>query len=91
MCFLGRKKNIILLSRERFRCSNKKHRAQRSNNQIYRVCITIISFYKEYFYKDHYRSFNPGQPCDYCHTHKTRQIYYQPEPNFWMVMVYTLD
>ncbi|EFN69778.1 UPF0550 protein v1g238755 [Camponotus floridanus] len=32
-------------------------------------------------------SFNPGQPCDYCHTHKTRQIYYQPEPNFWMVMV----
>jgi len=34
-----------------------------------------------------YRSFSPGQPCDYCHTHKTRQIYYQPEPNFWMVMV----
>ncbi|XP_012273187.1 vacuolar fusion protein CCZ1 homolog [Orussus abietinus] len=32
-------------------------------------------------------SFNPGQPCDYCHTHKTRQVYYQPEPNFWMVMV----
>ncbi|XP_076167740.1 vacuolar fusion protein CCZ1 [Ptiloglossa arizonensis] len=32
-------------------------------------------------------SFNPGQPCDYCHTHKTRQIYYQPEPNFWMVMI----
>lgn len=36
---------------------------------------------------NYYRSFNPGQPCDYCHTHKTRQIYYQPEPNFWMVMV----
>ncbi|XP_076756382.1 vacuolar fusion protein CCZ1 [Xylocopa sonorina] len=33
------------------------------------------------------QSFNPGQPCDYCHTHKTRQIYYQPEPNFWMVMI----
>ncbi|XP_076651897.1 vacuolar fusion protein CCZ1 isoform X1 [Halictus rubicundus] len=32
-------------------------------------------------------SFNPGQSCDYCHTHKTRQIYYQPEPNFWMVMI----
>ncbi|KAJ8687341.1 hypothetical protein QAD02_023135 [Eretmocerus hayati] len=32
-------------------------------------------------------SFNPGQTCDYCHTHKTRQVYYQPEPNFWMVMV----
>ncbi|KAF7407902.1 vacuolar fusion protein CCZ1 [Vespula maculifrons] len=32
-------------------------------------------------------SFNPGQPCDYCHTHKTRQIYYQPEPDFWMVMI----
>ncbi|KAL7294576.1 hypothetical protein TKK_0012036 [Trichogramma kaykai] len=32
-------------------------------------------------------SFNPGQTCDYCHTHKTRQIYYQPEPNFWMVMI----
>lgn len=35
----------------------------------------------------YYRSFNPGQTCDYCHTHKTRQIYYQPEPNFWMVIV----
>ncbi|CAB0041590.1 unnamed protein product [Trichogramma brassicae] len=35
------------------------------------------------------RSFNPGQTCDYCHTHKTRQIYYQPEPNFWMVMTLT--
>ncbi|XP_071874696.1 vacuolar fusion protein CCZ1 isoform X1 [Bombus fervidus] len=33
------------------------------------------------------QSFNPGQPCDYCHTHKTRQIYYQPESNFWMVMI----
>ncbi|XP_024941079.1 vacuolar fusion protein CCZ1 homolog isoform X2 [Cephus cinctus] len=33
------------------------------------------------------RSFNPGQACDYCHTHKTRQIYFQPEPDFWMVMI----
>lgn len=32
-------------------------------------------------------TFNPGQPCDYCHTRKTRQIYYQPEPNFWMIMI----
>lgn len=32
-------------------------------------------------------SFTPGQTCDYCHTHKTRQIYYEPEPNFWMVMI----
>ncbi|XP_015111487.1 vacuolar fusion protein CCZ1 homolog [Diachasma alloeum] len=32
-------------------------------------------------------SFNPGQTCDYCHTHKTRQIYYQPEPDFWIVMI----
>lgn len=32
-------------------------------------------------------SFSPGQPCDYCHTQKTRQIYYQPEPSFWMVMI----
>lgn len=32
-------------------------------------------------------SFNPGQPCDYCHTNKTRQIYYQPEQDFWMVMI----
>ncbi|XP_014214259.1 vacuolar fusion protein CCZ1 homolog [Copidosoma floridanum] len=32
-------------------------------------------------------SFNPGQTCDYCHTHKTRQIYYQPELNFWFVMI----
>ncbi|OXU28858.1 hypothetical protein TSAR_009151 [Trichomalopsis sarcophagae] len=31
-------------------------------------------------------SFNPGQTCDYCHTHKTRQIYYQPETNFWMIV-----
>ncbi|XP_043465825.1 vacuolar fusion protein CCZ1 homolog isoform X2 [Leptopilina heterotoma] len=31
-------------------------------------------------------SFNPGQKCDYCHTQKTRQVYYQPEPEFWMVM-----
>ncbi|XP_066583435.1 vacuolar fusion protein CCZ1 homolog [Prorops nasuta] len=32
-------------------------------------------------------SFNPGQPCDYCHTVKTRQIFYQPEPDFWMIMI----
>ncbi|KAK0178558.1 hypothetical protein PV327_007436 [Microctonus hyperodae] len=32
-------------------------------------------------------SFNPGKTCDYCHTHKTRQIYYQPESNFWMIMI----
>ncbi|XP_058794347.1 vacuolar fusion protein CCZ1 homolog [Phymastichus coffea] len=32
-------------------------------------------------------SFNPGKSCDYCHTHKTRQIYYQPETDFWMVMI----
>ncbi|XP_011503777.1 PREDICTED: vacuolar fusion protein CCZ1 homolog [Ceratosolen solmsi marchali] len=32
-------------------------------------------------------SFNPGQSCDYCHTQKTRQIYFQPEIHFWMVMI----
>ncbi|XP_057320493.1 vacuolar fusion protein CCZ1 homolog [Microplitis mediator] len=32
-------------------------------------------------------SFNPGQTCDYCNNHKTRQIYYQPEPDFWMIMI----
>ncbi|KAF7988978.1 hypothetical protein HCN44_007288 [Aphidius gifuensis] len=32
-------------------------------------------------------SFNPGKSCEFCHTHKTRQIFYEPEPDFWIVMI----
>ncbi|XP_075220810.1 vacuolar fusion protein CCZ1 isoform X2 [Lycorma delicatula] len=31
-------------------------------------------------------TFNTSQPCEVLHTEKTRQYYYQPEENFWMVM-----
>lgn len=31
-------------------------------------------------------NFNPSQPCESLNTEKTRQLYYQPEDHFWMVM-----
>nr|CAD7459448.1 unnamed protein product [Timema tahoe] len=31
-------------------------------------------------------TFNPDQPCESLHTQKSRQLYYQPEEGFWMVM-----
>ncbi|XP_063221462.1 vacuolar fusion protein CCZ1 homolog isoform X1 [Bacillus rossius redtenbacheri] len=31
-------------------------------------------------------TFSPDQPCESLHTQKSRQLLYQPEPGFWMVM-----
>ncbi|XP_054270141.1 vacuolar fusion protein CCZ1 homolog [Macrosteles quadrilineatus] len=32
-------------------------------------------------------TFNPTQPCESLHTEKTRHYYYNPEPDFYLVMV----
>ncbi|XP_063221463.1 vacuolar fusion protein CCZ1 homolog isoform X2 [Bacillus rossius redtenbacheri] len=34
-------------------------------------------------------TFSPDQPCESLHTQKSRQLLYQPEPGFWMVMYLT--
>lgn len=33
------------------------------------------------------RTFSPTKPCDVVHTLKKRMVFYNPEPNFWIVMV----
>uniref|UniRef100_A0A8D8YMP1 Vacuolar fusion protein CCZ1 homolog n=1 Tax=Cacopsylla melanoneura TaxID=428564 RepID=A0A8D8YMP1_9HEMI len=33
------------------------------------------------------RTFNPDQPCEVLNTRKIRQIYYNPEPNIYLVLV----
>lgn len=35
-------------------------------------------------------TFNPDKNCHAVHTQKTRQIYHQPEPDFWLVMTVTV-
>ncbi|XP_034251405.1 vacuolar fusion protein CCZ1 homolog isoform X1 [Thrips palmi] len=35
-------------------------------------------------------TFNCNQQCESLHTQKTRQLYYQPEDGFWMVLVLTV-
>lgn len=47
----GRKEDIVLLSGKRVGRSNKKHRTQRSNNQVYRVRIAIMYLCEEYSYE----------------------------------------
>ncbi|OQR70131.1 vacuolar fusion protein CCZ1-like [Tropilaelaps mercedesae] len=34
--------------------------------------------------------FSPEQPCEVLHTQKTRQIFLEPEPDYWMVLTLTL-
>ncbi len=34
-----------------------------------------------------HRTFTADQPCEYLHTQKTKQYYYEAEPGMWMVMV----
>ena len=33
------------------------------------------------------RTFSPDRPCEVVHTVKRRMVFYNPEPNYWMVMV----
>lgn len=33
------------------------------------------------------RTFRPNHPCEAVHTQKSRQVYFEPEPNIWMVLV----
>ncbi|KAF4528086.1 hypothetical protein B566_EDAN016506 [Ephemera danica] len=32
------------------------------------------------------QTFDPDRPCESLHTQKTRQLYHQPEPGFWVVL-----
>ncbi|RXG72638.1 Vacuolar fusion protein CCZ1-like protein [Armadillidium vulgare] len=36
-------------------------------------------------------TFNKQEDCESLHTQKSHQVYYQAEPNIWMVMVKVLD
>ena len=33
------------------------------------------------------RTFSPDKPCSSLHTQKTRQVFFEAEPDFWMIMV----
>ncbi|XP_048575967.1 vacuolar fusion protein CCZ1 homolog isoform X2 [Nematostella vectensis] len=35
-------------------------------------------------------TFAPDKPCESLHTQKSRQIFYQPEPDFWMIMTISI-
>ena len=35
----------------------------------------------------YYRTFSPDKPCSSLHTQKTRQVFFEAEPDFWMIMV----
>lgn len=37
--------------------------------------------------KQLFRIFNPSQPVNSLHMNKLRQIYFEPEPDFWLVLV----
>lgn len=32
-------------------------------------------------------TFNPSKQCESLHTQKERQVFYEPEKNFWFIMV----
>ena len=42
------------------------------------LCEALVNFTK---------TFRPIHPCEAVHTQKSRQVYFEPEPNIWMVMV----
>lgn len=34
-----------------------------------------------------FRNFCPDKPCESLHTQKTRQVFFEAEPNYWMILV----
>ncbi|CAH1273546.1 CCZ1B [Branchiostoma lanceolatum] len=45
------------------------------------LCEAIVTFT---------HTFSPDHPCEALHTQKTRQLFYQPEKDFWMIMTVTI-
>ena len=44
------------------------------------LCEALVNFTK---------TFRPIRPCEVVHTQKTRQVYFEPEPSIWMILVST--
>ncbi|XP_046854932.1 vacuolar fusion protein CCZ1 homolog [Xenia sp. Carnegie-2017] len=45
------------------------------------LCEAIVKFTQQ---------FTPDKPCESLHTQKTRQVFYEPETDFWMIMTVTI-
>lgn len=45
------------------------------------LCEALVKFTEQ---------FTPEKPCESVHTQKTRQVFYQPENEYWMIMTVTI-
>ncbi|CAB3994315.1 vacuolar fusion CCZ1 homolog, partial [Paramuricea clavata] len=45
------------------------------------LCEAIVKFTEQ---------FTPDKPCESVHTQKTRQVFYEPEKDYWMIMTVTI-